>query len=42
MKNAKLVAILVVWMLTLAPVVTWAQNAFVTSNYSPGGLPLIN
>ena len=41
MKNGKLVAILVVWMLTLAPVVAWAQNAFVTSNYTPGGMPLL-
>ena len=41
MKNGKLVAILVVWMLTLAPVVAWAQNAFVTSNYRPGGMPLL-
>jgi hypothetical protein len=41
MKNRKLVAILVVWMLTLAPVVARAQNAFVTSNYRPGGMPLL-
>jgi hypothetical protein len=38
MENKKLVTVLVVWMLALAPVAARAQNVFITSNYPGEGL----
>jgi hypothetical protein len=42
MKNGKLVTVAVGLMLVSAPVVARAQNAFVTSNYRPGGQSLVS